>query len=307
MKSLSEYICEAVGKGISDDALWYRLAKYKLTHDASGGDAVRFAELRKCLENHERDKVIAWMKEHSYPFMKPEDEIIPRSEWDLDVFDGPSLEALHHPHIKALRDHIYKNFKPKSNIMCMVQCSHSKPYGYSSRWKSSFDPWSDYVDFFASSVSGAIPKEFSNYYPCRYTEWGHQEETEEEANANSEQKMKWIVQLFKKCKYDKMIVFMQNEKVAKIYKKYAKENIEGMADKIEFVVTPQLVQSIADEKFNGSLGLAKSRLLNDPKTRHKFTKIIRKYLPKDKLEGFDKLCREREENYKNSKKTRTDK
>lgn len=295
MIGLLNYINEAVGKGISDEALLYRLGKYK--YEWKNSATQENIKKKYHLSSNFRKGIINWMRDVSAPFLDPKDEVIPRSQWDLDAFQGTSVDILDHPHNKKLIDYIFKNHEKKHNILVILQCSNSKPY-IENRVFKTFNPYEEFADFVFACECGIVPPKFSNYYPCRYTEWNHMEESEDEAKALCDREKRLTLKFKKEFGYDKVIILMQNEDQQGFYRDMFDNNEEGSKDWMKILIDDNYRKELADGKFDGNKGLAITRLLLAVETKKKLERELRKHLDGEELERFNKVVKELDEKRK---------
>ncbi len=216
--------------GPSNKEIYTRLGRLKY---ATLEPAVKkTCDLRYNISKNDPDldeKLCRWIQDITPPVLDPNDEIVPRCDWDLDALESSTPENLYHIHHQMFRDHVLNNHKKEHDILCLFQCSASKPYYSNKKWSSYWRNYGEYVDFAFSSVAGTIPKGMDNMYPIRYTNMGTSIEGDVK-QAAGEMKANALLAFQKKYKYKKVILYIPNNESSWMYKDIYKKNVDNCRD-----------------------------------------------------------------------------
>lgn len=221
------------------------------------------------------DELYDFAKKKLYPLMNENDEVIPRSQWDLDSLVGVTEKQLFHPHYDLIKKHIFKHHKRQHDTLVIFECSNSKPYKENRILKQYATKYKDLCDFACISNPGIIPLEFSNYYPYRYDEWDHFEETQEIEDLYVKVNTERFFEYVNHFGYKKVIVFMQHPKPRRLFDEMA--DTRGI--EVINVIDEDFTNQVMDEylpRFKGSRGLIYSRLIGLKPVREKFDDIVKK-------------------------------
>lgn len=243
MQSLSQYITEKVvkkyidpeysvdnaGDNTSDDALLYRVGFYNLNWKPKESQE-KIIKKYNIRGDHFRQGIIQWQREASYPLLPDDLEIVHRKDWELDILNGVSLDALYHKHYTMWFDNMYKNYKPKHKVLTVFECSNKKPYCYTQVNKYYVLRFAEFTDF-ASIAYGIIPWDFTNMYPVRWDEWDHYSEDPYMAYCYAEATKKGILEFHKRFpEYEKIIFVCQNNKPQRPANELWEDNTDNFRD-----------------------------------------------------------------------------
>jgi len=220
MKNLFDYILERLaptpeqsedmaGSKTSDNALYYRMGRFKFDWKPAKAQEP-IARKYNIHGSNKRAGLVAWQKDVAYPLLPDELECIHRKDWELDILEGVSEDALNHPHYDQWWDYIYKHHKPRHKVLTVFECSNQKPYCFIGPVKYYTVRWSNFTDF-ASMDYGIQQWEFSNMYPSRWDEWDHYKEDPRIRYLYAEKTKQRILEYHKNFpQYDKIIFICQN-------------------------------------------------------------------------------------------------
>jgi hypothetical protein len=221
MRNLTDFILEKIapspeeskemaGDKTSDNSLYYRIGRFKFEWNPNKDKQQRILKKYKKDGYDLRKTLISWQKDVAFPLLPEELEVIPRSEWELDILEGVSEDALYHKHYDVWWDHIYKTHKPRHKVLTVFECSNQKPYFYAGPQKYYGLRWCDFSDF-ASLDYGIQQWEFVNMYPSRWDEWNHYAEDHRMQYLYTEKTKERILEYHKRFpEYEKIIFICQN-------------------------------------------------------------------------------------------------
>lgn len=294
MKKLTDFIVKELlledkFVGSSDNAIYKRLAQHKWNH-------INKDIQRKVIDSGEypgipdnSSSLIKWFKEANGRLVKDKDEIIKRKDWNQLEQVGEIENSLMSPHKWTYFEYICKNPREKQNkVLTVLECSNSKPYCQDSAKKYYFKRFRSFTDF-ACGAYGIVPEEYSQLYPVREDEWAHSDESESVAFKYNLISCNRGYNYIKTMGYEKVIVFFQNP-APEEFMKWMK-NMEGMEDKLIFVVTENLRKEIRKNHagFRNNEGLLTTRLVQMPETHDAFVRALKKCLDGEDLERLLEL------------------
>lgn len=286
-------------ESISDNTVWYYLGKHK--YKWKTGHNVDFKKKidRKynITEKNFRQGIISWAKDYLIPPLKDSQEIIHRGSWDLEGLIGENEHVLMHPHYWVLNQFIEKDHKKKHDVLTLFECSNSKPYSQNKLLKRNFfDIYGAFTDFANISNPGVIPVEYSHFYPYRYDEWDHYNESDDISDKYIKVNAYRFVNYVKKMGYKDVLVVMQDPHPQKVIDYCLKNNIGGCKNWLHVIIDKRLLDRAWDmyKKDFGNLGLMMTRLMGLPVLHEKYQRILKSVVKdKDLFEEFQKLYKER--------------
>jgi len=254
---------------ITNEDLYYKVAKNIIAWRQSWGP-----EYKKLHSEQNREDITKWGKDKLAPFLSEEDEVIPRDQWDLDGLVGATSKQLEHFSYTTMRKHLEENFKPKSNIAVVMLCANKKPYRTQQYIKQYYTICQkEGVDFFILSNPGVIPIDYDGHYPYRYYEWNETEETEEIKAKYTAVTRARIYRWFTQFKYKAIVNMVRPGETYDAL-------IDCPIEQKKFTVfTDENIRKINDEyidRFKGSTGLLKFRMLGLKRTKEMFLEELRK-------------------------------
>lgn len=256
------------GVGTTDDEMLIQQAKCKLDW-ALNGTYKKIVKRYNIDENDPEPGLLRYAKARFEPYMNPEDEIIPRSEWNLESLYGESELQLFHPHYQIIRDYIKEHYKPKHKILLIMECTNAKPYISSKNSQLWAKEFGDKVDMAVMSNLGVILLEYSNYYPYRQDNWDHTAETPDMTELYTETCAHRAVEFKEHFGYEHVVVVMQSSQHQKWADYLYNNNIAGAKDWLHIVTT----QEFKDKYYESCLpiykkrGMAKMRMMASKYTR----------------------------------------
>lgn len=301
MLNLHDYIAEQ----LSDSSIFYRMGVYRLNHIAKAdNNAVKkLVDKFKISKNDPRPGVLRFIHHDTVPIRKPETEIIPRGDWDLDSLVGETEGQLLHPDYYRLNKHIMKNHKKGHNVLTIFQCSSKKPYTENAYLADRyFNVFGDYTDLASISNPGIIPVEFCDYYPYRYDEW----------NVEAEGRLKEIIDITHKyrivnmCRfiryrrtlgYDDVICVIGNPKKQWIFDEMVKHDIDGAKSWLHIVLDDTFrnkVHNMSTYK-DVPMGILGTRIPGFPVTVERYAEILMKCCNKDEKPEIKEIIDDRME------------
>lgn len=289
----------------SDDDLLYRLGIYymnTLQKDKLDKIKKEYKISKPYTYSHIKSNIIKYMKDKMEPIIDKNQELIPRSEWDLDTLYGETELQLMHPSFIVANDRMIKKLDKKHDVLTIFQCSAKKPY-YDNHFMKFFqERYEDYTDFACFSEPGIIPFEFSSHYPYRYDEWQDQVEQKLPEIIDITYKHRIVnlcrfLKFIRETDYKKVITFIPNRFRSWLFEECIKYNIEGAKSWMEMTITPELIKNLEKSYPQLAGGLLTSRLSGLPQTRKRYKKLLKSAIEGDCGEEFDKI----EESAKESK------
>lgn len=274
---------EKSGSGTSDDALYYRTGIYQYEWKLKTSKKTFQSVIDKynIKGDNKRAGIIAWQKDVAYPILPEKFEAVPRNEWELDIFNGISTDALYHPHYDRQIEYIYKHHKPRHKILTVFECSNKKPYCYVGSLRYFEHRWADYTDF--ASLSGGIqPWEFSNMYPIRWEEWNHFAEDSYMQYLNSEVTKDWIIEYHKHFpQYEKIIFICQAEHTQRPVNELWDENRDNFRDWAIVFTNDGFRKKIANAYPQMKGGILIQRTLGFDYTHKKYADLLASFYSKE--------------------------
>lgn len=289
-------ILESLG-GTSDDDLLYRLGIYymnTLQKDKLDKIKKEYKISKPYTYSHIKSKVLKYMKDKMEPIIDKNEELIPRSEWDLDTLYGETEFQLMHPSFLVANDRLVKKLDKKHDILTIFQCSAKKPY-YDNHFMKFFkERYGDYTDFACFSEPGIIPFEFSSHYPYRYDEWQDQVEQKlpEEIDITHKHRivnMCRFLKFIRETGYKKVITFIPNRFRSWLFEECIKHNIERAKSWLQMTITPGLITSLEKEYPQLAGGLLTSRLSGLPQTRKRYKKLLKGVVDSEYRDEIDDI------------------
>lgn len=140
-------------------------------------------------------------------------QFIPQEEWtNITPFISPSMMNLCHPHHRILWHRFLENFKPRSDVLLVANCSATKPYiknrQYRHYVKLANLCWFDFCIMSFHPVM-CIPFDSSSMYPNIMYDWPHNESQEMARQKVAHNTTLWV-EFLSRFKYKK-IIFCLNE------------------------------------------------------------------------------------------------
>ena len=189
-------------------------------------------------------------------------QLIDQSEWTTSKdFSAPTLPNLCHPHHRILWHRILANYKPKSDVLLVANCSATKPYSnnlqYKFYLKLAKKGWFDLCIMSFHPVP-LYPLDASSMYPNNIYNW-HHEESEQMVHHEEELNFNQWVEFLSRFHYKK-VVFALNQYApnVRVYNK-----LKTVFKDIEFFNayedSPELREFIS-EHFQGGNGPWRQRL-----------------------------------------------
>lgn len=206
------------------------------------------------------------------PILPEEKEVIKRCDWNLESLKGETEKQLFHPHYDILKQHIFENHKRKHDILVIFECSNSKPYELNKTLKPYVDKWKDKADFASISNPGIIPFEYSNYYPYRYDEWNHFNETKEIEDLYVKVNTERFFEFIDKMGYKEVVIHMQHHKPRRLFDELPP------SPHIHITITKDFEDKMI-EKYRPvykNLGLTRMRILRFKETKKLFDDTMEK-------------------------------
>lgn len=283
---LNDIILEDVYVGSSDKSIYKRLAQHKWNHILS--DRREKIKQRYPGIPHDTGQLIKWFRTNNGRLVKPHDEIIPRSDWNMLEQIGEIESSLMSPHKWTFFDYICKNPHKKNKVLVVFECSNSKPYCQDNSKKWYFTRFRSFCDF-ACGAYGIVPEEYSMLYPVREDEWAHTDESESVAFKYNLISCNRGYQYIKAMGYEHVIVFFQNPAPEEFMRWM--NNIPEMSDKLHFVVNKNLLNKVKQNHpgLTKQAGLVTVRLMTMPETHQAFMRTLKKCVTGDDLERFKTL------------------
>ena len=289
MKYLFEYL--------SDKAVAYRSGLLKI-YKAGQARAGRSAEeLRKRYkvpaENNPkfRDAVISYVKRGLPGIMSADEELIHRDDWDFQGLTGASERQLMHPHYWSMMDYLSENHKKQRDILTVRECSVAKPYYNAITAKKFWNKYRAFSDFGAQVSCGFAPYEMSKYYPYRYNEWNHLDETPDLSYKYALVSGKRFLKYIKGLGYKHVIVVMQGKGAQMGFDLMYEKNIEGCRDWMH-IITDDSFRSRFKSKYSDKYknnGLLVQRMLTEPDVFRSYERVLNDLLDADQKTDFKKL------------------
>lgn len=299
MEQLNNYIAEKLaeriapdpeqskkkaGSGTTDDALYYRMGRFKFYWAANKSRMEGIANKYNIRGANKRAGLIAWQKDVAYPLCPEELEAIPRKDWELDILDGVSEDALYHKHYDIWWDYIYKHHKPRHQVLTVFECSNQKPYCYVGSIRYYPTRWSDWTDF-ASMDYGIQQWEFVNMYPSRWDEWDHYKEDARIQYLYAEKTKERILEYHKNFpQYKKIIFICQNNHPQRPVNELWADNTDNFRDWAIVLTDDDFRKGIRAAYPDMEEGILIQRTLNTDYTHKKYAEALASCYsnPKDK-------------------------
>lgn len=309
MINLYKYIFES--GGISDDQILYTLGVHQL-NSMPAPQGFKIAKKYKISKSNPKPGVIKYMKANHDPIMHDSEEFIHRKDWDLDGLVGQTEAQLMDKSYYIGTNAALKKFKPKHDILTVMQCSSAKPYSRNRVYTSQFvKPYHDYSDFACISNPGIIDFRASGYYPFRYDEWSlPDEDSVNDAVGISDKvdlvNMCRLLRYKEKCGYKHIIAYMPNPDEQILFDRIVKNNIAGGKDWCHIVITKQLRKKIYEKPSNRSLvknNLMKTRMASQPETYEAYYKILRQCVAESDRKDLGEIWKEKKSHYSSLKES----
>jgi hypothetical protein len=295
MRSIYNYIKENVisdkitpeqskenkGDDTSDDSLLFRVGYYNLVWKMKDPQE-RIIDKYNIHGSNKRKGIIQYAKEHTFPLLSDDMEVIHRKDWELDILNGVSLDALYHPHYDKWFDNMYKKHKPKHKVMVAFECSNKKPYCWNHINMTWVQRFGDFCDF-GTFDAGIVPWQFSNLYPYRWDEWDHYAEDKYMTYCYVEDTKKGLLKFHKQFpEYEKIIFICQNERPQRPVQELWDDNVENIRDWVVILVDDKLREDVKKQFKRGTNpGIIIQRITNSHLTKKKFADELMK-IYKDK-------------------------
>lgn len=287
MEQLSDFIFEKIaptpeeskkkaGDGTTDNSLYYRMGRFKLDwkSKASKSGASNIISKYNIRGSNKRAGLIAWQRDVAYPLCPDELEHIHRKDWELDILDGVSEDALYHKHYDMWWDHIYKTHKPRHKVLTVFECSNQKPYCFVGSIKQYAHRWADFSDF-ASMDYGIQQWEFTNMYPSRWDEWDHYKEDPRIQYLYAEKTKERILEYHKHFpQYDKIIFICQNNHPQRPVNELWEDNTNNFRDWAIVLTNDEFRKGIKAAHSDMGNGILIQRTLGMDYTKKKYVEAL---------------------------------
>lgn len=288
---LVDFLCEAKSP-TSDNAIWYRLGIHK--YQWSKPQQEKYNKKYNISKSNPRAGIIRMAKDIMVKPLKSNQEVISRSDWDLDGLIGEAEKQLMHPDYWTMSQYIYDVHKRKHDILTIFECSNAKPYSTQSVAKNNFFEKYDYfTDFACISNPGIIPLEYSHFYPYRYDEWDHYAEEADIADKYCKVNQARLIHYVKEMGYKHVLVVMQNDHPQKLFNDMWKTNMADCHDWLHIVTNDSFRKSYHKKKDRefGNRGLAIQRMQSSSELRDRFERVIKPLIPAEQKEDWDSLMK----------------
>ena len=283
MESILKYIIEKLaptpeeskkmaGEGTTDNALYYRMGRFKFDWKSKTAKQriAKVVNKYNIRGEHKRSGLISWQKDAAYPLCPDELECIHRKDWELDILDGVSEDALYHKHYDIWWDYIYKHHKPRHKVLTVFECSNMKPYCYAGSLKQYAHRWADFSDF-ASMDYGIQQWEFTNMYPSRWDEWDHYKEDPRIQFLYAEKTKERILEYHKNFpQYEKIIFICQNNHPQRPVNELWEDNTNNFRSWAVILIDDDFRKKIESKYPHMGKGILIQRIVNLPCTRKKY-------------------------------------
>lgn len=289
MKSLFQIL-----EAISNQTLYFRTGVLRLAQGAP--DVVQNMKKKYNIpeptSSRFRSAVIKAGRDMNPTIVNPDAEPINRDDWDLTGLTGACERQLMHPHYWSMMDCMCDNLKRKRDILTILECSITKPYYNNSIISYYWRRYRAFSDFGAQVSCGIAPYSMSKYYPFRWNEWNHADETEDLAYKYALVSAKRFLKYVKALGYKHVIVLMQSEQAQAGLDYLYKANIDNCQDWMTIISTKEWRNRNINryKKFYDGpsyKGLGKSRLMNMTDTKNAYKKTLKSLLDKDQLKDFE--------------------
>lgn len=264
------------GKGTSDNALYYRMGRFKFDWK-SRSETKQFQSVidkYNIRGSNARKGIVDWQKDVAYPLCPDELECIHRKDWELDILEGVSEDALNHPHYDLWWDYIYNHHKPRHKILTVFECSNQKPYCYVGSLRYYAHRWNDYSDF-ASMDYGIQQWEFVNMYPSRWDEWDHYKEDSRMQYLYAEKTKERILEYHKNFpQYDKIIFICQNDHPQRPVNELWEDNTNKFRDWAVILTDDEFRKGARRANPDMGMGIFIQRTLNFDYTHKKYADLL---------------------------------
>ncbi len=271
---------------ITDDELYHFVAKQTWF----GNDmAVNInSKIKRERLTWSKEKLIEEAKKTLPPLVPDEEEFIPREYWcALDELIGVKLTNLYHPVWQLFSNAIKDNFVKNSDTMVIQPCTNRKPYLTTTNYKWCLKKHREgYFDLWVGAC--LVPIDFSPFYPYRYYDWNHQNETPCMRDVIVSHYTRDICDYVEYFGYKRVIFFNPIEKEG-LYTdliKRIKNIFEGSKVEIIAIHDENSVQEIKDYYGISHPGIIKTRYYTFMPGKRRLEKLIgydenRKVDPKD--------------------------
>ena len=301
MISLDNYIIRESNDPVSDDAILYKIAKYKFNSQrhlrtANTGGTNTF---QRIIDKYDIDKdnprpgLIRWARAVTPKLLPDKEEIIHRKDWHLSQLNGETELQLMHPDYVIILNYILKHHKRKHDILTIFECSNSKPYAASKVLSGHYTTkYGVFTDFACMSNPGVIPMEYSQFYPYRFDEWDHGAECDDIAHKYCVVNEYRFLNYVKALGYKHVIILMQNPHTQICFDKALKEDADGCSKWLH-IVSDKRFRTELDKRylktFNNNEGLVITRMMEMDYTHRQYEKHLRQLV--DNKEDFDELVK----------------
>lgn len=295
MISLNEYLKEYITESkspTSDNAIWYRLGIHKFLWSKPRQDDWR--KKYNISKSDPRPGIIRMAKDLMVKPLKSEQEVIGRTDWDLDGLIGESEKQLLHPDYWTMQQYIYDVHKKKHDVLTIFECSNAKPYSTQKVVKNNYLEKYDYfTDFACISNPGIIPMEYSHFYPYRYDEWDHYAEEPDIASKYCKVNIARVLHYVKTMGYKHVLVVMQNDHPQALFNQMIKDNIDGCKDWLHIVTNDAFRKKYHEKKDRefGNRGLAIQRMQLSTELRERYEMVLHKYIDDSKEKDWKALMK----------------
>ncbi len=284
--------------GTSDDALLYRQGVITI-------NAMNPAAARRTIKNYRINKndprpgVLRYAHDKLQPIPDGANEVIPRSQWDMDSITGVTEAQLMHPAYHKVMSHYFRNNKKKHDLLTVFQCSAKKPYTDNFRYKLFQKYAGDFSDFACMSSPGIIPFSVCELYPFRYDEYAPMEEEKLDEMVDMFGKYFIVnacraVHFVKMMHYKHVFVICPYERRRVIYDEILRTNAGNAKDWLVILTDDTLRNNIKKSypKLKDNPGVLTQRIWTTPPLHNRYAKEMRKLLSGDDLKKFDELFKE---------------
>lgn len=293
MKTLKDFILEQRGDIISDDAIYYVIAKHKYGNNSVTIKWDKDYNIKNLNGTDKRKALIKAIKDKTPRILQDQRELIPRKYWDLTSLIGETEKQLMSQDYYTMMKYMRENNKRQHDILSILECSNAKPYCDMDVYKRVYlDKYRPFTDYCSGTAFGVVPFEYSMYYPFRYDEWNHTLEQEDILEKYTYVSKCRFLSYFKAMGYKKCVVAMQHLQNQKFLYEIWRDNIDNAKDWMYIVNTPEQFKKYCDKllpEFDNNKGLVIMRLQSNPLFHKRYQRLLKKCLDADQQKDFDEL------------------
>lgn len=244
--------------------------------------------------NWSDQQFISWAKEKLTPLVPEEEEFIPREYWcPFEELSGVNLNNQSHPIWQLSHRIIKDNYIKNSDTIVIQSCANKKPYIDARHYKYPLKLYREgYFDLFVCSWE-LVPIDFSPFYPYRWYDWNHQDETPFMTDCCISHCFRNICDFIEYFGYKKVIFFTPITEEEGFYDKLFKrvKNFFRNSEVEVLTVTDESsFQKVKDYYGISHPGIIKSRWYNFNPIKEKLASLVgydenKKVDPKDYIYG----------------------